>query len=82
VMNSNRILLAGLFLIGLVACSSQPAVLNESQEGMVVRYNPNAVSTAEAAATAQKVCAKYGRKAVFKASAVTGDVFATYACVK
>jgi hypothetical protein len=81
-MNSHRLLLASLFLIGLVACSSKPVVLNESQEGMVVRYNPDSVSTAEAAATAQKVCAKYGRKAVFKTSGLTGDMFATYACVK
>jgi hypothetical protein len=81
-MNSYRVLLAGLVLVGLVACSSEPVVLNESQEGMVVRYNPNAVSSAEAAAAAQKVCATYGRKAVFKAIGFTGDVFATYACVK
>ena len=82
VMNFDRALLVGLVLVGLTGCSSPPVVLNESQMGLVVRYNPDAVTPAEAKATAQKVCAKYGRNAVFKGLGITGDVFATYSCVK
>jgi hypothetical protein len=81
-MSFNRALLIGITLAGLSGCSSPPVVLNESSEGLVVRYNPDATSTAEAAAIAQKACDKYGRKAVFQQRGFTSDVFATYTCVK
>ena len=81
-MKLTRYSLASLFLLSLAGCSSRPVVLNESQEGLVVRYNPNGTTAEEAAAVAQKTCGKYGRKAVFKASGFTGDTFATFSCVK
>ncbi|HKT20701.1 MAG TPA: hypothetical protein VJR47_21790 [Stellaceae bacterium] len=82
VMLFHRAALFGLILAALAGCASPPVVLNESPEGLVVRYNPNGTSAEEATALAQKTCDKYGRKAVFKASGFTGDTFATYSCVK
>jgi hypothetical protein len=82
VMDFRRAAVFGLTHAALAGCSSQPVVLNESQEGLVVRYNPNGTTAEEAAAVAQKTCGKYGRKAVFKASGFTGDTFATFSCVK
>ncbi len=81
-MNFDRALLIAIVLLGLGGCSSPPVVLNESQEGLVVRYNPDSVTSAEATALAQKTCDKYGRKAVYRDKGFTGDVFVTYACVK
>ena len=81
-MKLNRYWLVSICLLGLAGCSSRPVVLNESPEGLVVRYNPNGTTAEEAAALAQKACGKYGRKAVFKASGFTGDTFATFSCVK
>jgi hypothetical protein len=81
-MSFARALLIGVLLAGLGGCSSPPVVLNESQEGLVVRYNPDSVTSAEATALAQKTCDKYGRKAVLKNKGFTSDVFATYTCVK
>lgn len=82
VMVFHRAALFSLVLAALAGCSSPPVVLNESPEGLVVRYNPNGTSPEEAAALAQKTCGKYGRNAVFKVSAFTGDTFATFSCIK
>ena len=72
--------------LGVVAaaggCGSTPVLLNPSEEGVVVRYDPGTVTSAEALAAAQASCAKYGRKAVAQGTALTGDIFATYSCVK
>jgi hypothetical protein len=82
-MNSYRLIVAGLGLMALGSCSpAGPVLLNASQEGLVVRYNPGNTSTASALAAAQEHCAKYGRTAAFESSGMTGDIFATYFCVK
>lgn len=78
----NCILLLGGFLAALAGCSSQPVLLNASEEGVVVRYAPGSATTAQALAAAQASCAKYGRHAVQQGIGVTGDVFTTFSCVK
>ncbi len=72
----------GVALVLLTACASKPVLLNASEQGVVVRYNPDATSADQAAALAQASCAKYGRNAVPQGTALTGDVFATFSCVK
>ena len=69
-------------LAALGGCSSPPVLLNASEEGVVVRYNPGLTTTAEASAAAQASCQRYGRNAVAQGTALTGDVFATFSCVK
>jgi len=69
-----------LFLLG--GCASKPVLLNASEQGVVVRYNPDATTADQAAQAAQASCAQYGRNAVPQGTALTGDVFATFSCVK
>jgi hypothetical protein len=63
-------------------CTSKPVVLNESEQGVAVRYNPSTVTAAEATAAAQAACAKYGRNAVQQGTGITGEILATFSCVK
>lgn len=74
--------LLGLVLCSLAGCGGRPVVLDSSEEGVVVRYDPNAVTATEATAAAQSACAKYGRNAVPGGTAMTGDVFASFTCTK
>ncbi len=76
------LLISGSILAALGGCASQPVLLNASPEGVVVRYNPGTVTPAQAAAAAQASCQKYGRNAVPQGSGMTGDVFATFTCVR
>jgi hypothetical protein len=81
-MQWHRTLLFGSFLAALVGCSSPPVLLNASEEGVIVRYSPGSVTTAQALAAAQASCAKYGRHAEQQGTGLTGDVFVTFSCVK
>ena len=81
-MTSPRIILLLGALTAVAGCGSTPVLLNASEEGVVVRYDPGTVTAAQALAAAQASCGKYGRKAVAQGTALTGDIFATYSCVK
>ena len=81
VPSSRMMLFAGILISG-GGCSSTPVLLNASEEGVVVRYDPGSVTSAEALSAAQASCQRYGRKAVAQGTALTGDVFATFSCVK
>jgi hypothetical protein len=77
-----RCLLLGAVVCTGAACASKPVLLNASEEGVIVRYNPDVMTATEAGAVAQAACAKYGRNAVPGEIALTGEVFATYSCVR
>jgi hypothetical protein len=77
-----RMVLCGSVLTAIGGCSSTPVLLNASEEGVVVRYSPGSVTAAEAFAAAQASCQRYGRNAVAQGTALTGDVFANFSCVK
>src|SRR5579864_8118883 len=77
-----RAALVGGVLTALGSCSSAPALLNASEEGVVVRYNPDSVTAADAAAAAQASCQRYGRNAAAQETQRTGEVFTTFACVR
>jgi len=77
-----RAALVGAVLAALSSCASAPVLLNASEEGVVIRYNPDAVTAADAAAAAQASCQRYGRNAVAKETQRTGEVFTTFACVR
>jgi len=81
-MNFHRAVLLAGALISVSACSGTPVLLNASEEGVVVRYSPESVTSAQAKAAAQASCQRYGRNAVAQGTAITGDVFATFTCVK
>jgi len=81
-MNSRRASLLGLVLVAAGACTSKPVLLNASEEGVVVRYNPSSVTATEANAAAQASCQRFGRNAVLQGTGLTGEIFATYYCVK
>lgn len=81
-MTWHRAFLFGSFLAVIGGCSSSPVLLNASEEGVIVRYSPGSVTTAQASAAAQASCAKYGRRAVQQGTSSTGDVFITFSCVK
>lgn len=81
-MNLSRAALLSVVLMTLEACSSKPVLLNASEEGVVVRYNPSALNRADALAAAQASCQRFGRNAVLQDTAMTGEMFATYSCVK
>jgi len=81
-MNANRLALVIVVAAVLVGCTDKPVLLNESPEGMIVRYDPNRVTATEAAAAAQAACAKYGKHAVQGATGLTGEVFTTFSCEK
>jgi hypothetical protein len=81
-MNASRIAASLGIALLLLGCASKAVLLNASEEGVVVRYNPDAMTSDQAAAAAQASCAKYGRSAVPQGTALTGDVFATFSCVK
>jgi hypothetical protein len=57
-------------------------LLNASEQGVIVRYNPDVMTATEAAVAAQASCAKYGRHAVPGEIALTGEVFATFSCIR
>ena len=79
---SNRVAFVGAVLVALGACSSTPVLLNASEEGVVVRYNPDSVTSTDAAAAAQASCQRYGRNAVAQETTRTGEVFTTFTCVR
>jgi len=81
-MDRHRIWLLGVALLLLGGCESKPVLLNASEQGVVVRYNPSSTSAAEALAAAQASCQRFGRTALLQDTAVTGEMFATYTCVK
>jgi len=81
-MIAPRILLLAILAALASGCTAKPVLLNESEQGVVVRYDPNAVSASDAAAAAEASCRKYGRSAVPQGTGLTGDVFATFSCVK
>jgi hypothetical protein len=82
-MNDIRfVLLVGATMSLLGGCTSKPVLLNASEEGVMVRYDPTAVTPDEAAAAAQASCAKYGRNAVPQNTALTGEAFTSFSCVK
>jgi hypothetical protein len=67
----------------LAGCSSQPVLLNGSEQGVVVRYSQSSGSPADATAAAEKFCAQYARKAVQgDGDASTGDTFVSFSCEK
>lgn len=80
-MSAFRILaLAGLAVLG--GCgSSAPALLNGSEQGVVVRYNQSDGTSADAVAAAEKFCGQYGRKAVQgNGNTMTGDTYVAFTC--
>jgi hypothetical protein len=77
-----RAVLVAAILAALGSCSSTPVLLNASEEGVVVRYNPDSVTSADAVAAAQASCQRYGRNAVAQETQRTGEVFTTFACVR
>jgi len=77
-----RAALVGAVLATLGSCASAPVLLNASEEGVVVRYNPDSVTAADAAVAAQASCQRYGRNAVAQETQRTGEVFTTFACVR
>lgn len=77
-----RMLLLTSLLCAAGGCASKPVLLNKSEQGVIVRYNPSAVTAAEATALAQTACAKYGRNAIQQGTGITGEIFATFSCVK
>jgi len=77
-----RAMLWGVVLATAGGCSAPPVLLNAGEEGVVVRYNPGSTTADQAAAAAQAWCGKYGRRAVAQGTGITGDVFATFSCVK
>ena len=81
-MKAPRIFPLGIALL-LAGCSSQPVLLNGSEQGVVVRYSQSTGSAADADAAADKFCAQYGRKAIRgEGDASTGDTFVSYICDK
>jgi hypothetical protein len=81
-MKALRIFPLGIALF-LAGCSSQPVLLNGSEQGVVVRYSQSSGSAADADAAADKFCAQYGRKAIKgDGDASTGDTFVSYSCDK
>lgn len=77
-----RIFPLGVVIL-LAGCSSQPVLLNGSEQGVVVRYSQSSGNPAAATAAAEKFCAQYGRKAVAGVGdASTGDTFVSYSCEK
>lgn len=80
-MTAHRVVLLGV-LAAIGGCGSPPVLLNASEEGVVVRYGPGSATAAEAFAAAQASCQHYGRNAVAQGTGLTGDVFATFSCVK
>jgi hypothetical protein len=78
----HRIMLFGGVLTAISSCGSTPVLLNPSEEGVIVRYSPGSVTAAQAFAAAQASCQRYGRNAVAQGTGLTGDVFATFSCVK
>jgi len=81
-MKALRIFQLG-FAILLAGCSSEPVLLNGSDQGVVVRYSQSSGSAAAATAAADKFCAQYGRRAVKgEGDASTGDTFVSYSCEK
>ena len=81
-MISYRALILGGVLVASGGCGSAPVVLNASEEGVVVRYSPGSATAADAFAAAQASCQRYGRNAVAQGTGATGDIFATFTCVK
>jgi hypothetical protein len=80
-MTSLRVVLLGVLAV-IAGCSSTPVLLNASEQGVVVRYGPGSGTAAEAFAAAQASCQRYGRNAVAQGTSQTGDIFATFSCVK
>jgi len=74
--------LLGAVLAALGSCSSAPVLLNASEEGVVIRYNPDSATAADATAAAQASCQRYGRNAVAQETQRTGEVFTTFVCVR
>ncbi len=75
-------LVAAAFLAGCGG-GSPPALLNGSEQGVVVRYSQSSGDPSAAAAAADKFCGQYGRKAVQgEGSAMTGDTFVSFSCEK
>lgn len=63
--------------------SSPPALLNGSDQGVVVRYSQSSATSADAVAAADKFCSQYGRKAVQgDANLLTGDTYVSFSCQK
>ncbi len=81
VISCRALALAGC-LAAIGGCASAPVVLNASEEGVVVRYSPGSATAADALAAAQASCQHYGRNAVAQGTGMTGDIFATFTCVK
>jgi hypothetical protein len=81
-MNLSRAALFCVVMMTLGACSSKPVLLNASEQGVVVRYNPSALTRTDALAAAQASCQRFGRNAILQDTAMTGEMFATYSCVK
>jgi hypothetical protein len=79
---SCRLALFGGILAATGGCSSTPVLLNASEQGVVVRYGAGSVTAADAFAAAQASCQRYGRNAVAQGTSQTGDIFATFSCVK
>ncbi|HLI22686.1 MAG TPA: hypothetical protein VKV32_16300 [Stellaceae bacterium] len=68
---------------GLAGCSGPPALLNGSEQGVVVRYSQSSSNSADAVAAAEKFCSQYGRKAIQgDASMLTGDTYVSFSCQK
>jgi hypothetical protein len=69
-----------LIVVALAGCTTAPRAINPSQEGTIIRYDEFFTSPAEALAAAQKVCAGYGRNAVFQSRTGTTEIIASYSC--
>jgi len=66
----------------LNACALAPTPIVESENGTTISYDTVLYSQDDAAVEAQKICAGYGRKAVFHSVNGVGMRYASFDCVK
>ena len=65
----------------LTACALAPTPIVETENGTTISYDTVLYSQDDAAVEAQKVCADYGRKAVFRSVSGIGMRYASFDCV-
>jgi hypothetical protein len=69
-------------VLQLSACALAPTPVAEAEYGTTISYDTVLYSQDDATVEAQKVCAGYGRKAVFRSVSGMGMRYASFDCVK
>ena len=66
----------------LAGCEYAPTAIAMSENSTTIRYDPVLYSESDAAAVAQDICARYGRRASPQMTSGIGTKYASYDCVK